>query len=53
MSFCTPAPSLLFERLIHPAPDGPLARIALSADGRSLYFLRNVTEGDIWVGTFR
>jgi Tol biopolymer transport system component len=41
------------SRLIHPAPDGTLARIALSADGRSLYFLRNVTEGDIWVGTFR
>ena len=41
------------SRLIHPAPEGTLQRIALSADGRSLYFLRNVTESDIWVGTFR
>ncbi len=41
------------SRLILPAPDGTLMRIALSADGRSLYFLRNMTESDIWVGTFR
>ncbi len=41
------------SRPILPAPDGTLTRIALSSDGRSLYFLRNVTEGDIWVGTFR
>ena len=41
------------SRLIHPAPEGTLFRIALSRDGRSLYFLRNVTESDIWVGTFK
>ena len=41
------------SRLIHPALDGTVTRLALSADGRSLYFLRNVTEDDIWVGTFR
>jgi hypothetical protein len=41
------------SRLILPAPDWTLMRIALSSDGRSLYFLRNVTEGDIWVGTFK
>ena len=41
------------SRLIHPAPEGTLQRIALSSDGRSLYFLRNVTESDIWIGTFK
>jgi serine/threonine protein kinase len=41
------------SRLILPAPEGTLQRIALSPDGRALYFLRNVTESDIWVGTFR
>jgi eukaryotic-like serine/threonine-protein kinase len=41
------------SRLIHPAAEGTLQRIALSPDGRALYFLRNVTESDIWVGTFR
>jgi hypothetical protein len=41
------------SRLIHPASLGTLTRIALSSDGRSLYFLRNVTESDIWVGRFR
>jgi Tol biopolymer transport system component len=41
------------SHLIHPAPVGTLLRMALSRDGRSLYFLRNVTESDIWVGTFR
>jgi hypothetical protein len=33
-------------------PDGRSA-ILTASDGRSLYFLRNVTESDIWVGTFR
>ncbi|MBK9062633.1 MAG: protein kinase [Acidobacteria bacterium] len=41
------------SRLILPAAEGTLQRIALSHDGRALYFLRNVTESDIWVGTFR
>jgi len=41
------------SRLVYPAPEGTLRQIALSPDGRSLYFLRDVTEGDIWVGTFR
>jgi WD40 repeat protein len=41
------------SRLIHPAPEGTLQRMALSPDGRALYFLRNVTESDIWVGTFK
>ena len=41
------------SRLILPAAQGTLQRIALSPDGRSLYFLRDVTESDIWVGTFR
>ena len=41
------------SRLILPAAQGTLQRITLSADGRALYFLRDVTESDIWVGTFR
>jgi Tol biopolymer transport system component len=41
------------SRLVHPAAEGTIQRIALAPDGRSLYFLRNVTESDIWVGTFR
>ncbi|HEX7669507.1 MAG TPA: hypothetical protein VF395_07990, partial [Polyangiaceae bacterium] len=41
------------SRLVYPAPEGTLRQIALAPDGRSLYFLRDVTEGDIWVGTFR
>jgi Tol biopolymer transport system component len=41
------------SRLILSAAEGTLQRIALSPDGRALYFLRNVTESDIWVGTFR
>ena len=41
------------SRLILPAPEGTLQRLALSLDGKSLYFLRNVTESDVWVGTFQ
>ena len=40
-------------RLVYAAPDDCIQKLALSADGRSLYFLRNMTESDIWVGTFR
>ncbi|MEO8054090.1 MAG: protein kinase [Acidobacteriota bacterium] len=41
------------SRLVYAVPDGSVRRFAVSPDGRSLYFLRDVTEGDIWVGTFR
>ncbi len=41
------------SRLLYPVSDDTVQRLALSRDGRSLYFLRDVTEGDIWVGTFR
>ena len=41
------------SRLILPAAQGTLQRIALARDGRTLYFLRDVTESDVWVGTFR
>ena len=41
------------SRLVLAASDGTLTRIAPSSDGRSLNFLRNVTDSDIWVGTFR
>ena len=41
------------SRLVHAVPDSSVRRIALSPDGHTLYFLRDVTEGDIWVGTFR
>ena len=41
------------SRLVLPAEETTLTRIALSRDGRSLYFLRNVTESDVWIGTFK
>jgi Tol biopolymer transport system component/predicted Ser/Thr protein kinase len=40
------------SRLVYPAPEGTLMRSVLAPDGRTLYFIRDVTEGDIWVGTF-
>jgi hypothetical protein len=30
----------------------PITRFCVSRDGRALYFLRDVSEGDIWVATF-
>ena len=41
------------SRLLYPVSDASVQQIALSPDGRALYFLRNVTESDIWVGTFQ
>ena len=39
--------------LVYAVPDGSVRRFAVAPDGRALYFLRDVTEGDIWVGTFK
>ena len=41
------------SRLVYAVPDGSVRRFAVAPDGRAVYFLRNVTEGDIWVGTFK
>ena len=41
------------SRLVFAIPDSSVEQIALAPDGRALYLLRNVTESDIWVGTFR
>jgi serine/threonine protein kinase/WD40 repeat protein len=32
--------------------DSPVIRFCISHDGRSLYLLRDVSEGDIWIATF-
>jgi serine/threonine protein kinase len=42
------------SRLLYAIPDSSVRlTIALSRDGRALFFLKDVTEADIWVGTFR
>jgi Tol biopolymer transport system component len=41
------------SRLLYAIPDSSFGDIALSRDGRALYLIRDVTEADIWVGTFR
>jgi Tol biopolymer transport system component len=41
------------SRVLVPAKaDSPILRFCVSRDGSSLYFLRDVSEGDIWVATF-
>jgi Tol biopolymer transport system component len=41
------------SRVLVPAKaDSPVTRFCVSRDGRALYFLRDVSEGDIWVATF-
>ena len=32
--------------------DSPITRFCISRDGQTLYFLRDVSEGDIWIATF-
>jgi dipeptidyl aminopeptidase/acylaminoacyl peptidase len=38
--------------LVSANADSPITRFCVSRDGRSLYLLRDVSEGDIWVATF-
>ena len=38
--------------LVPSRPDSPITRFCVAPDGRALYFLRDVSEGDIWVATF-
>jgi Tol biopolymer transport system component len=38
--------------LVAAKPDSPVTRFCPARDGRSLTYLRDVSEGDIWVGTF-
>ncbi|HEY3349632.1 MAG TPA: protein kinase [Thermoanaerobaculia bacterium] len=38
--------------LVAARADSPITRFCISRDGRALYFLRDVSEGDIWVATF-
>jgi Tol biopolymer transport system component len=41
------------SRVLVPArADSPVTRFCVSRDGRALYLLRDVSEGDIWVATF-
>ncbi|MEO8055573.1 MAG: hypothetical protein ABI768_10475, partial [Acidobacteriota bacterium] len=38
--------------LVAAKADAPITRFCISRDGRALYFLHDVSEGDIWVATF-
>ena len=38
--------------LVPAKADSPITRFCISRDGQALYFLRDVSEGDIWVATF-
>ena len=38
--------------LVPAKADSPITRFCISRDGLALYFLRDVSEGDIWVATF-
>ena len=38
--------------LVSASADSPITRFCISRDGRALYLLRDVSEGDIWVATF-
>jgi Tol biopolymer transport system component len=38
--------------LVSASADSPITRFCVSRDGRTVYFLRDVSEGDIWVATF-
>ena len=41
------------QRVLIPAnANSPITRFCISRDGRALYLLRDVSEGDIWVATF-
>ena len=38
--------------LVPARADSPITRFCVTRDGRALYLLRDVSEGDIWVATF-